>query len=176
MKTTRPASSPRKDYRLKAREAAGMSPFQIVEKVVYAVDEDAPDITDDIAMQPLLASINPVLAAVYSAWMTAGFIAGDGLYSIFECCCADMLCRAPYGFHLLGHDDVARAVAISSRIFPRGAIPLTASKRGRGVEAGDAKFGLPELELGGLDYTFKLPGLFQTDALLARYRYEFMRP
>ena len=168
--------SVRKDYRVSEQKALGMSSVQIVEEAVFAVDEDASDITNDAVMQPLLTSVNPVLAAVYSAWFSSGFIAGDGLFSIFDCCCAEMLYRAPYGFHLLGCDDIARAVTFSFRFFPRGVIPKTASKREQEMERGAYKLDMPELDLSDIAYAFELPEQFRTDALLEAYRYEFVRP
>lgn len=172
----RQTPSVKKDYRVSEQKVLGMSSLQIVEEAVFAVDEDASDITNEAVMQPLLTSVNPVLAAVYSAWVSSGFIAGDGLFSIFDCCCAEMLYRAPYGFHLLGCDDIARAVTFSFRFFPRGVIPRTVSKREYELKRGAYKLDMPELNLGGIAYEFELPNLFETDALLEAYRYEFVRP
>src|SRR5438034_252882 len=109
-----------KDYRIGREEAAHLSSREIIDKVLFSIAEDSPPYWDDSAMGIFLQGINPVVAALFSAWMATGFIANSGPFDIYESCSFPMITRAPHGFRLLGKDDVAYAIELSFRGFPGG--------------------------------------------------------
>src|SRR5437868_4151565 len=99
-----------KEYRVSSVEAKNLTSREIIDTVLFRIAEDSPPYTDDVEMNVLFRGLNPVVAAVFSAWMATGFIANGGLFHMFDACCAEMLSRAAHGFRLLGKDDVAYAV------------------------------------------------------------------
>lgn len=169
-----------KEYRISEGQSADLNSRQIVERVVFAISEDAPDFSDDAQMSGFLVKLNPVLAAVYCAWMSAGFIANGGLFNVYETCCAEMIQRAAYGFRLLGKADVAHALEMSCRAFPNNQIPDSRKQRlaalddwnvreGRGTES------LEQKSLRDLEYKFVIQDTYDhADELLQNYRYEFL--
>ncbi|QIF04732.1 DUF4375 domain-containing protein [Roseimicrobium sp. ORNL1] len=169
-----------KDYRVTEERARSMGTRQIVEEVVFAISDDVPDDSNDEEMAVFLQNLNPVVAAVYCAWMSTGHMANGGLFKAYETCCAEMIQRAAYGFRLLGKADVAYAVELSCRAFPSNVIPATRVKRSAGLNAwmdrDDANTETPEQQsLAGLEYKFELADAYDhTDELLRHYRFEFV--
>jgi len=155
---------------------------QIVEEVVFAISDDAPDYLDDAEMTVFLRSLNPVVAAVYCAWVSTGFMDSGGLFHVYGTCCAEMIQRAAYGFRLLGKDDVACALELSYRAFAGNVIPASQTERSAGLNAWtdreDANTETPEQQsLAGLEYKFDLADTYDhTEKLLRQYRFEFVLP
>ena len=158
-----------------------MGSRQVVEKVVFMISDDAPNDSDDVEMPAFLRELNPVVAAVYCAWISTGLMANGGLFHLYETCCAEMIQRAAYGFRLLSKPDVACALELSCRAFVNNVIPTTESKRREALsewsDREDANTETPEQQsLAGLESKFDLAGAYDhTEELLRQYRFEFVR-
>jgi hypothetical protein len=157
-----------------------MGARQIVESVVFAISDDAPEYSNDAEMAAFLQGLNPVVAAVFCAWISAGLIANGGLFFVLETCCAEMIQRAAYGFRLLGKADVAYALELSCRAFAGNVIPASQSERSAGLKAWadleDADSETPEQQsLAGIEYRFDLADSYHhTEELLRQYLFEFV--
>jgi hypothetical protein len=170
------------DYRIDAERAAGMTSRQIVDEVLFKIADNAPSYADDEEMTVLLQQLNPVVAAVFSAWMATGFIVNGGLFAILDTCCSEMVARAAHGYRLLGKEDIAYAVELSARAFPMGIIPSSDESRSEMLEErserleADKETPVDE-SLAGLSYAFNLTDVYDcTDRLVERFRYEFVKP
>ena len=168
------------DYRMSPEEAARLSSREVIEKVLFSIAKDSPPYWDDLAMGIFLQGVNPVVAAIFSAWMASGFIANGGPFDVYESCSFPMITPAAHGFRLLGKDDVAYAIELSFRAFPGGIVPASHDERLQRLEEFSERFDSCEETaadetISALQYRYnKAEAYDRTDDVLDRFRAEFV--
>lgn len=102
------------DYRLSEEEAASLSPYEIVEAVVYKIDHDFPELSyadeDDVCRAK--ADLDPVYFEVHAAWMTAGYAANGGVWHVIDTSSRSYIEAAVQGYELLGESQASKSIRV----------------------------------------------------------------
>lgn len=103
-----------RDYRLSVNEAASLSPYEIVEEVVWKIDADFPGLSDadEQVVIEAKSALDPVHLAVHAAWMTAGYAANGGVWQVIETSSRSYIEAAVQGYELLGEGQASKSLRV----------------------------------------------------------------
>ncbi len=103
-----------KDYRLSKVEAGSLTAYEIVEKLVWRIHEDFPELSyaAEEKVNSAKEILDPIHIAVHAAWMTAGYAANGGVGHLVDVCSRSYLESAVRGYELLGEAQAARSLRV----------------------------------------------------------------